>query len=106
MIRIFVFIFLKGSMIKLKENEGIPRNILLMMSIVSGLTVANLYYNQPLLEEMRASLRINEVEANFITVITQIGYALGLLLIVPKLVKNMWIGSSCTDACILFLEII
>ena len=70
-------------MIKLKENEGIPRNILLMMSIVSGLTVANLYYNQPLLEEMRASLRINEVEANFITVITQIGYALGLLLIVP-----------------------
>lgn len=83
MIRIFVFIFLKGFMIKLKENEGIPRNILLMMSIVSGLTVANLYYNQPLLEEMRASLRINEVEANFITVITQIGYALGLLLIVP-----------------------
>ena len=48
MIRIFVFIFLKEFMIKLKENEGIPRNILLMMSIVSGLTVANLNYNQPL----------------------------------------------------------
>lgn len=70
-------------MIKLKENEGIPRRILWMMSIVGGLTVANLYYNQPLLEEIRASLCINEVEANLITVITQIGYALGLLLIVP-----------------------
>lgn len=70
-------------MIKLKENEGIPQRILWMMSIVGGLTVANLYYNQPLLEEIRASLQINEMEANIITVVTQIGYALGLLLIVP-----------------------
>lgn len=70
-------------MITLKENEGIPKSVLLMMSIVSGLTVANLYYNQPLLEEMRQSLAIGEVEANLITVITQIGYALGLLFVVP-----------------------
>lgn len=54
-----------------------------MMSVVGGLTVANLYYNQPLLEEMRASVGVGEVEANLITVITQVGYALGLLLIVP-----------------------
>ncbi len=70
-------------MIKLEVNKGIPRGVLLMMSVVGGLTVANLYYNQPLLEEMRASLGVGEVEANLITVITQIGYALGLLLIVP-----------------------
>lgn len=61
---------------------------LLMMSIVGGLTVANLYYNQPLLEEMRATLGIGELEANLITVITQIGYALGLLLVVPM--ADMW----------------
>ena len=59
-----------------------------MMSIVGGLTVANLYYNQPLLEEMRASLGIGELEANLITVITQIGYALGLLFVVPM--ADMW----------------
>ena len=75
-------------MIQLKENGGIPNRILLMMSIVGGLTVANLYYNQPLLEEMRASLGIGELEANLITVITQIGYALGLLLVVPM--ADMW----------------
>ena len=59
-----------------------------MMSVVGGLTVANLYYNQPLLEEIRASLGIEELQANLITVITQIGYALGLMLIVPM--ADMW----------------
>ena len=70
-------------MIQLEENEGIPRSILIMMSVVAGLTVANLYYNQPLLEEMKASLGANEVETNLITVITQAGYAAGLLFVVP-----------------------
>lgn len=31
------------QMIQLKENQGIPRNILLMMAIIAGLTVANCY---------------------------------------------------------------
>lgn len=70
-------------MIQLEENKGIPRSILIMMSVVAGLTVANLYYNQPLLEEMKASLNANEVETNLITVITQAGYAAGLLFVVP-----------------------
>lgn len=70
-------------MIRLETDKGIPKGILLMMSVVSGLTVANLYYNQPLLEEMRASLQADELEANLITVINQIGYALGLLFVVP-----------------------
>lgn len=63
-------------MIQLKENQGIPRSILLMMAIVAGLTVANCYYNQPLLELIRHDLDITEQKANLITVITQIGYAL------------------------------
>lgn len=67
----------------LKPNQGIPSHILLMMSVVGGLTVANLYYNQPLLEQIRHSLHISEVSTSLITVITQVGYALGLLLIVP-----------------------
>ena len=70
-------------MIQLKENQGIPRHILLMMSIMAGLTVANLYYNQPLLELIRADIGTTEVEANLITVISQTGYALGLCFIIP-----------------------
>ena len=67
----------------LTPNGGIPRGILLAMSIIGGLTVANLYYTQPLLEDMRQSLGATEFQANLITFITQLGYAAGLILVVP-----------------------
>ena len=70
-------------MIKLKENQGIPRSILLTMAIIAGLTVANCYYNQPLLEMIRNELGITQQYANLITVVTQVGYALGLCLLIP-----------------------
>lgn len=67
----------------LEEQGGIPRSVLAMMAIVAGFTVANLYYNQPLLEMMRADLRTTVVAANLITVITQMGYAAGLCFVIP-----------------------
>ena len=70
-------------MLRLTPDNGIPRRILLMMAVMAGVTVANLYYNQPLLDMICRETGITQVEANLITVITQIGYALGLLFIVP-----------------------
>lgn len=67
----------------LAPNQGIPRHIILLMAIMAGLTVANLYYNQPLLEMIRYDLQTTSSLANLIAVITQAGYALGLLFIVP-----------------------
>lgn len=64
-------------------NNGIPRHILLMMAVMAGFTVANLYYNQPLLDMICREMGIKQVEANLITVVTQVGYALGLLFVVP-----------------------
>ncbi len=68
---------------ELVPNGGIPRSILFAMAIIGGLTVANLYYNQPLLEAMRQALDCTELQANLITFITQLGYASGLILVVP-----------------------
>ena len=68
---------------QLEPNGGIPRHILLMMAVLAGFTVANLYYNQALLELISKGIDITQADANLITVITQVGYALGLLFIVP-----------------------
>ena len=68
---------------QLKENEGIGRGLLLSMAIIAGLTVANCYYSQPLLEMIRHDLGVSQHAANLITVVTQIGYALGLCFLIP-----------------------
>ena len=70
-------------MIRLTRDNGIPRHILLMMATMAAFTVANLYYNQPLLDMICHDTGISQVQANMITVITQIGYALGLFFVVP-----------------------
>lgn len=72
-----------NDMKELVPNGGIPRGTLFAMAVIGGLTVANLYYNQPLLEAMRESLGATELQANLITFITQLGYAAGLILVVP-----------------------
>ena len=68
---------------QLKENKGIERSLLLTMAVIAGLTVANCYYNQPLLEMIRHDMGVSQHEANLITVVTQIGYALGLYFLIP-----------------------
>lgn len=67
----------------LKENEGLPASILWTLAMVAGISVANLYYNQPLLNMIRHELGVSEFKTNLIAMVTQIGYAIGLLFIVP-----------------------
>ena len=68
---------------ELKENQGIPSSLLWTLAIISGVTVANIYYNQPLLNRISRDLNISEFTANLIAMFSQIGYALGLLFIIP-----------------------
>lgn len=67
----------------LKENGGLPASILWTLAIVAGISVANLYYNQPLLNMIRQELGVSEFMTNLIAMVTQVGYAIGLLFIVP-----------------------
>jgi predicted MFS family arabinose efflux permease len=60
-----------------------PRRLLWILALAAGLTVANLYYCQPLLPLMGAELHASAREAGLISTATQIGYAVGILLLVP-----------------------
>lgn len=69
--------------LSLKENEGLPASLLWTLAIAAGISVANIYYNQPLLSMISHDLGISEFKANLIAMITQVGYAIGLLFIIP-----------------------
>jgi predicted MFS family arabinose efflux permease len=54
-----------------------------VFAVASGLTVANIYYAQPLLGPISASLGMHAGTAGLIMTLTQLGYGAGLLLLVP-----------------------
>ncbi|HEY1625899.1 MAG TPA: MFS transporter [Streptosporangiaceae bacterium] len=54
-----------------------------VLAFMCGAVVANLYYAQPLLHTISTGLRVSQTSAALLVTVTQIGYALGLLLLVP-----------------------
>lgn len=67
----------------MKPNEGIASWLVTLLAVMAGVSVANLYYCQPLLNLIREDMSLTEFEVNLMPVCTQVGYALGLLFIVP-----------------------
>lgn len=53
------------------------------MAVTSGAAAANLYYNQPLLVIIAQNFQVSAREVGLIPMLTQIGYAVGMLLVVP-----------------------
>lgn len=61
----------------------LTQTLLLIFSVTCGMSVANIYYAQPLLDLMAASFAISPASIGLVVTLTQVGYALGLLFIVP-----------------------
>jgi predicted MFS family arabinose efflux permease len=59
------------------------RLVTITMAVACGLAVANLYYAQPLLALIADSFRISHGAAAAVVTANQIGYVLGLLLLLP-----------------------
>ena len=62
---------------------GIRRGQALVFAATAGFTVASTYYFQPLFPVVGASLHVPASSASWISTVLQLGYALGLFLVVP-----------------------
>jgi predicted MFS family arabinose efflux permease len=65
------------------ERQALSSRLVLLMAVATGAVVANLYYAQPLLNQVSRSLHVGSAGASTVVTATQVGYAAGLLLIVP-----------------------
>jgi predicted MFS family arabinose efflux permease len=61
----------------------LTEGLLWTMTIASGVAVANIYYNQPMLTDMGRSLHCSAHQIGFVATATQAGYALGMPLFIP-----------------------
>ncbi len=64
-------------------DERSSRRLVLLLAFMTGGVVANTYYCQPLLRSMAAGLGVAATRAALIPGATQLGYALGMLLLAP-----------------------
>ncbi|MEV4253522.1 MFS transporter [Spirillospora sp. NPDC049652] len=65
------------------EGSGLSRGLLLLMAVATGLTVASNYLPQPLLHLIGGSLGLSTGMAGLIVTAAQVGYGIGLFLLVP-----------------------
>jgi predicted MFS family arabinose efflux permease len=72
------------------DRHDLTPRLTLLMAVACGVMVANLYYAQTLIDSMAPDIGLSPRLAGGIVTLTQIGYALGLALIVPlsDLVEN------------------
>jgi len=63
--------------------SALSGGLTLLMAAAAGLIVANIYYPQPLAGPISVALGLSPQSAGLVVTMTQIGYALGLLLLVP-----------------------
>ena len=67
----------------LPARSDLSRPIILLMAVACGVIVANLYYAQTLIDVIGPEIGMSASVAGLITTLTQLGYGLGLFLIVP-----------------------
>lgn len=65
--------------------------LLLLLATTAGLSVASLYYSQPMLGVLGPDMQADSRVVGLVPTLTQLGYALGILLLAP-------LATGLTDA--------
>jgi predicted MFS family arabinose efflux permease len=81
--------------------------LIFLLAVTAGLVVMNLYYNQPVLNAIAATFRVGSAAVAWVATATQLGYAAGLLFVVPlgDGIDRKWliIASTLLSCAILIL---
>ena len=62
---------------------SLDRRVVLLLAVACGASVANLYYAQPLLDVIARALGVSSGAAGLLVTASQVGYAAGLVFLVP-----------------------
>jgi predicted MFS family arabinose efflux permease len=65
------------------RKPGLTPELTLTLAIASGVAVANIYYNQPMLADMARTFHSSPHEIGWVATATQLGYAAGMPLFLP-----------------------
>ncbi|MBX8468249.1 MULTISPECIES: MFS transporter [unclassified Pseudomonas] len=65
------------------KTATLDKGVVLLFAIACGLAVGNVYYAQPLLDAMADAFGLSPGSIGIVMTLTQVGYGLGLLLLVP-----------------------
>lgn len=65
------------------QSQPLKSSVVLLFAIACGLAVGNVYYAQPLLDAMAEAFTMSPATIGIVITLTQIGYGLGLVLLVP-----------------------
>lgn len=65
------------------SGPRMPRGLVLVMALASGLVVANSYYAQPLVGAIAGTFDASTASVGLVVTASQVGYAVGLALLVP-----------------------
>ncbi|TWA67002.1 hypothetical protein FBZ85_1421 [Azospirillum brasilense] len=72
-----------GPRARRRPEDGLSRVATLIFAVAAGLSVANVYYAQPLLDAIARDFGISPAAIGLVVTLTQVGYALELIFIAP-----------------------
>ncbi len=81
------------------EQGNMSRSLVWLFAIASGLSVANVYYAQPLLDALARDFAISQAAVGGVITATQIGCALALLFLVP-------LGDRVDRRCLMAIQML
>jgi predicted MFS family arabinose efflux permease len=66
-----------------QPSAELPAGLILLLATGAGLAAAALYYSQPMLGVLGAEMHVTAAAIGLVPTLTQLGYALGLMLLAP-----------------------